>query len=125
MNPRPSSSGDTLIDLVAERVELNGQTSLFFGGPITHVHSRFNALTTTEISSGYIAQYLGCGGSCYADCDKSTGVGKLDVFDFLCFQDAFVSSNPFACDCDVTTGFRTCDVFDFLCFQNAFVSGCR
>ena len=29
--------------------------------------------------------------SCYADCDTSTGVGVLDLFDFLCFQNAFVN----------------------------------
>jgi hypothetical protein len=44
----------------------------------------------------------------------------LDVFDFLCFQDAFVAMDPYA-DCDGNTVF---DVFDFLCFQDAFVVGC-
>jgi hypothetical protein len=44
----------------------------------------------------------------------------LDIFDFLCFQDAFVSGDPYA-DC---TGEGTLDVFDFLCFQDAFVTGC-
>jgi len=62
--------------------------------------------------------------NCYADCDRSTGSGMLDVFDFLCFQNAFVSQRPYACDCDTTTGNGVCDIFDFLCFQNAFVAGC-
>jgi probable HAF family extracellular repeat protein len=62
--------------------------------------------------------------ACYADCDTSTGVGVLDVFDFLCFQNAFVSGDPYACDCDTSTGPLVCDVFDFLCFQDAFVAGC-
>ncbi len=61
---------------------------------------------------------------CYPDCDTSTGVGVLDIFDFLCFQDSFVSGEPYACDCDTTTGPLVCDIFDFLCFQDAFVSGC-
>jgi hypothetical protein len=61
---------------------------------------------------------------CYPDCDQSTGSGVLDVFDFLCFQDAFVSADPYACACDLSTGAGVCDVFDFLCFQDAFVSGC-
>jgi hypothetical protein len=56
-------------------------------------------------------------GGCYADCD---GNEILDVFDFLCFQDAFVAMDPYA-DCDGNTVF---DVFDFLCFQDAFVTGC-
>jgi len=54
---------------------------------------------------------------CYADCD---GSGALDVFDFLCFQDAFVLGDPYA-DCDGST---VLDVFDFLCFQDLFVAGC-
>jgi hypothetical protein len=62
--------------------------------------------------------------TCYADCDQSTGVGTLDIFDFLCFQNAFVAGDPYACDCDTTTGRGVCDIFDFLCFQNAFVAGC-
>jgi len=61
---------------------------------------------------------------CYADCDQSTGVGVLDLFDFLCFQNSFVNSEPYACDCDTSTGNGVCDIFDFLCIQNAFVSGC-
>ncbi len=28
---------------------------------------------------------------CYADCDQSTGIGVLDIFDFLCFQDAYLA----------------------------------
>jgi hypothetical protein len=71
---------------------------------------------------GFLAQYAI--ESCYADCDQSTGAGVLDIFDFLCFQNAFVNSDPYACDCDVTTGPLVCDIFDFLCFQNAFVGGC-
>jgi glucose/arabinose dehydrogenase len=57
---------------------------------------------------------------CYPDCDTSSGQNVLDIFDFLCFQDAFVSGDPYA-DC---TGEGTLDVFDFLCFQDAFVTGC-
>jgi hypothetical protein len=55
--------------------------------------------------------------TCYPDCDGNT---TLDVFDFLCFQDAFVAMDPYA-DCDGNSVF---DVFDFLCFQDAFVVGC-
>jgi len=56
-------------------------------------------------------------GGCYPDCD---GNGALDIFDFLCFQDAFVTMDPYA-DCD---GSGTLDVFDFLCFQDAITLGC-
>ncbi|MCH7793204.1 MAG: hypothetical protein IID31_13110 [Planctomycetes bacterium] len=55
---------------------------------------------------------------CYADCDQS---GVLDIFDFLCFQNSFVSAESYACDCDPDP---VCDMADFLCFQNAFMGGC-
>ncbi len=55
--------------------------------------------------------------ACYADCDES---GALDVFDFLCFQNAFDMGDTKA-DCD---GNGSIDLFDFLCFQNAFDDGC-
>src|SRR5690606_18735486 len=46
---------------------------------------------------------------CYPDCD---GNEELDLFDFLCFQNAFLAGDPYA-DCD---GCGSFDVFDFLCF---------
>lgn len=55
--------------------------------------------------------------SCYADCD---GSGLLDLFDFLCFQNAFNLKLPQA-DCD---GSGQLDLFDFLCFVTAFNAGC-
>ena len=57
---------------------------------------------------------------CYADCDQSSGAGVLDIFDFICFQDAFVGGDPSA-DC---TGDTVLDIFDFVCFQDAFAGGC-
>jgi hypothetical protein len=64
------------------------------------------------------------GNPCYSDCDTTTGVGVLDIFDFLCFQNRFEAGAPYACDCDTSTGPGVCDVFDFLCFQNDFAAGC-
>jgi len=52
--------------------------------------------------------------TCYVDCN---GDDRRDVFDFLCFQNAFDQGDPYA-DCDAD-GQLT--LFDFLCFQNAFV----
>jgi hypothetical protein len=64
------------------------------------------------------------GAPCYPDCDTSTGIGVLDIFDFLCFQNRFSSGSPYACDCDTSSGLGVCDIFDFLCFQNEFSNGC-
>ena len=61
--------------------------------------------------------------TCYADCDQTTGIRTLDLFDFLCFQNAFVTQDAYACDCDSGDP-GGCDLFDFLCFQGAFVAGC-
>ncbi|MCH7960741.1 MAG: hypothetical protein IIC49_00255, partial [Planctomycetes bacterium] len=65
------------------------------------------------------------GRTCYADFDGSTGVGVLDIFDFLAFQASFVEGAPSACDCDTSTRSGVCDVFDFICFQAAFAAGCK
>jgi hypothetical protein len=90
--------------------------SIFVGG-------RFNAVGP-DVPVSNIAMWETCIPNCYADCDHSTGASVLDIFDFLCFQNAFVNADPYACDCDTTTGPLVCDILDFLCFQNAFVAGC-
>lgn len=53
----------------------------------------------------------------FADCDLS---GRLDFFDYLCFQNAFAAADTEA-DCD---GDGDLTFLDFLCFQNHFVAGC-
>ncbi|MFG0285799.1 MAG: GC-type dockerin domain-anchored protein [Phycisphaerales bacterium JB039] len=58
--------------------------------------------------------------ACYADCEPGACPGALDLFDFLCFQNAFALGDPYA-DCD---GTGVLDFFDFLCYQNAFAAGC-
>lgn len=57
---------------------------------------------------------------CPADCDHSTGAGVLDLFDFLCFQNAFAGADP-AADC---TGDGVLDLLDFQCFAGVFDAGC-
>lgn len=59
----------------------------------------------------------------YADCYQSAGVGVLDIFDFFCFQNRFVTQNPYACYCNTSTVAAVRDVFDFLCLQKTFVAG--
>jgi hypothetical protein len=55
---------------------------------------------------------------CRVDCD---GDGALTIFDFLCFQNAFDSGDPYA-DFD---GDGVLTIFDFLAFQNEFDAGCE
>jgi hypothetical protein len=54
---------------------------------------------------------------CYPDCD---GSGGIDLFDFLCFTNAF-NGEELRADCDFNGVY---DLFDFLCFTNAFNEGC-
>ncbi len=54
---------------------------------------------------------------CKPDCEQD---GDLDVFDFLCFQNAFAANLPYA-DWEEDGDW---DVFDFLAFQNSFAAGC-
>ncbi len=61
---------------------------------------------------------------CYADCDQASGIGVLDVFDFLCFGNLFQQGSPYACQCDTSTGMNVCDIFDVLCFGAAYAAGC-
>ena len=109
---------------------IDGEGPYHFDSGLTNVAAAFpdiSVVTTAQPICKHIVLGLIASPSpenCYADCDRSTGFGTLDVFDFLCFQNAFVSQRGYACDCDTSTGHGVCDVFDFLCFQNAFVGGC-
>lgn len=83
------------------------EDNIFVGGSFT---SRAGEVTP------YFARYT-CVASCEADCN---GDGELDFFDYLCFQNAFVTAQPSA-DCNKD---GVLDTLDFLCFQSAFALGC-
>ncbi|MCA9279876.1 MAG: esterase-like activity of phytase family protein [Phycisphaeraceae bacterium] len=55
---------------------------------------------------------------CYADCD---GGGTLNIFDYICFGNAYSMNDPYA-DCD---GNGTLNVFDYICFGNLYAVGCQ
>ncbi|MCA9278053.1 MAG: hypothetical protein H6815_04605 [Phycisphaeraceae bacterium] len=55
--------------------------------------------------------------TCYPDCD---GSGSLNIFDYICFGNAFSSNDPYA-DCD---GSGNLNIFDYICFGNAYAAGC-
>ncbi|MCA9279995.1 MAG: trypsin-like serine protease [Phycisphaeraceae bacterium] len=56
--------------------------------------------------------------SCYADCDGNT---TLNVFDYICFGNAYASGGTYA-DCDNS---GSLNVFDYICFGNAYAAGCQ
>jgi len=90
------------------------------GTPTTRIRFTANDANPQSIVEGGVDAFsvsaISCD-SCYADC---TGEGSLDIFDFICFQDAFASADPYA-DCNNSGTF---DIFDFICFQDAFATGC-
>jgi hypothetical protein len=55
--------------------------------------------------------------ACYADCNAD---GLLDISDFGCFTNRFISGDPWA-DCNAD---GLLDISDFGCFSNQFIAGC-
>ena len=95
-----------------------GSWSHFMSDFVAPVSGDFLTVRPSGMTWAHIDNFSLEGDSCYPDCD---GNGILDIFDFLCFQESFVTGQPYACDCDPDP---VCNIFDFLCFQNAFVVGC-
>jgi len=81
---------------------------------LDRVEVRSPATSLTIGGEGFVD---GTGTACRADCDDN---GRLDIFDFLCFQNLFASGDP-AADFD---GDGRLTIFDFLAFQNEFSQGC-
>ena len=78
----------------------------------------FKCALITDIEARGIVRRTGCATpDCYADFDDD---GRLSLFDFLAFQNAFDAGDT-AADCDDD---GRLSLFDFLCFQNAFDAGC-
>jgi hypothetical protein len=65
----------------------------------------------------------GGGGSCYANCDGSSGNPLLTANDFQCFLNKYASGDPQA-NCDASTGSPLLTANDFQCFLNRFAAGC-
>jgi hypothetical protein len=84
-------------------------------GPLQAADPEFGTLLSNAMSWAA----LGGGGQAgfSADCD---GSGLLDLFDFLCYANAFNAGDPGA-ECDGDDGLS---LFDFLCFVNLFNAGC-
>jgi hypothetical protein len=62
-------------------------------------------------------------GSCYANCDGSTGAAVLTANDFVCFLARFVSGDAYA-NCDGSSAAPVLTAGDFQCFMNAYTAGC-
>ncbi|MBX3376151.1 MAG: immunoglobulin domain-containing protein [Phycisphaeraceae bacterium] len=62
-------------------------------------------------------------GSCYANCDGSTGSPILTANDFQCFLNKYAANNTYA-NCDGSTGTPLLTANDFQCFLNKYAAGC-
>jgi hypothetical protein len=60
---------------------------------------------------------------CYANCDPGGPPPSLNIFDFSCFVNRFVSGNP-AANCDFSTTPPVLNILDFNCFLNSWTAGC-
>jgi hypothetical protein len=67
-----------------------------------------------------IAQWVGCKGQCYPNCDNSTIPPVVNIADFSCFLQKFAKNDPYA-NCNVDA---TIDIADFACFLQKFAAGC-
>ena len=78
---------------------------------------------TTTCAGGVIenaALWFACP-NCYADCDFSEGLKRLNVNDFVCFINKYAALDPYS-NCNVDAAI---DIADFSCFMAKFAQGCR
>ncbi|MCA9278624.1 MAG: hypothetical protein R3B58_03340 [Phycisphaerales bacterium] len=88
--------------------------------PTLLIESGQNSNFEPGLYAGARFRFFGCD-HCYADCDAN---GMLNIFDYICFGNAFASSAPendFA-DCDLN---GQLNIFDYICFGNLYQAGCQ
>lgn len=114
LEPDPALCCDGLVPHVQKgpiRVQRADDLTRYFSGIVDEVVLYDTLLTAEDVKARYQALV------CLADCD---GSGALNILDFVCFQQKFVSGDLGA-DCD---GSGALNILDFVCFQQAFQAGC-
>ncbi|MFG0282913.1 MAG: hypothetical protein ACF8R7_00685 [Phycisphaerales bacterium JB039] len=109
-------AGDEVVYLITSSEMISAESFNVFSAPAGGQGPLLSAAHIQGVGmfgtgSGWIAA------GCYADCDES---GSLDLFDFLCFQNAYAAGEPYA-DCDQS---GSLDFMDYLCYMRAFGFGC-
>jgi hypothetical protein len=90
-------------------------------GPSLFVAGEFNrAGSGLPGATRGLAQWVGCPGQCYVNCDNSDASPRLNVLDFNCFLNRFTRGDPYG-DCNQD---RAINVLDFSCFLGRFAEGC-
>lgn len=107
--------GNTVDELGTGRGEFNGWVSALAQTPDGSLYAGGGFLEFDAEPILNFAKY-DCT-PCPADCDAS---GSLDLFDYLCFLNAFNAADP-AADCDAS---GSLDAFDYFCFKTHFENGC-
>jgi hypothetical protein len=90
--------------------------------PALYIGGSFS--TSGGFSAGNLARW-GCAAAavCYANCDSSSAPPILNVNDFACFLNRYVSGDAWA-NCDGSTTAPVLNINDFSCFINRYAAGC-
>jgi photosystem II stability/assembly factor-like uncharacterized protein len=126
-----TTDGSTLYASVQPRTGPDGKNTVYasddgghswtpFGEGLESITAGPLAVLDSAVFAGTTGRGVwtsGAGFICRPDC---TADGTLDLFDFLCFVNAFNAGDPSA----DFTGDGTLDLFDFLAYVNAFNTGC-
>lgn len=116
----------TLIDAV-EGDLAGGSTSFSWKNLALDPNGRYayfsgwgNGFSSNPVTWSSVVVKIDLGGTalCPADCDEN---GMLNIFDYICFGNAYASQNPYA-DCDGSGGFS---IFDYICYGNKYSNGCQ
>ena len=90
----------------------------FEGHGVIQFQGTFSQITfSVDVDEQWHGFTVGVVDACYADCD---GSGVLNIFDYICFGNAYSGMDGYA-NCDNNCSF---DIFDYICFGNAYAGGC-
>jgi hypothetical protein len=93
----------------------DNSTIIVYADPTGAFHSNFAYID--------VAQGVGGGAVCYANCDGSTSNPILNANDFQCFLNKYAANDPYA-NCDGSTSNPILNANDFQCFLNKYAAGC-
>jgi len=111
------------VDLFDDGRIYGAATGTLFIGSVRSSDQAVYSLRATGACA--VAQSLGAQLTvvCYPNCDGSTASPVLNISDFTCFMNSYLSATGYA-NCDGSTTPPVHDVRDFICFQTRFAAGC-
>jgi hypothetical protein len=110
-------NGGSISGATGSTLTINPVAASDAGGYWVVVSDSCGSLTSTPATLTVSA------GTCYANCDGSTGAPLLTANDFQCFLNKFAAGDSYA-NCDGSTGVPALTANDFQCYLNKFAAGC-